>query len=397
VAGIAVHRRSGAAGALPAFETEPLRRGDIALTVTATGTLQPITQVTVGSELSGIVLRVFVDTNDRVTKGQALAELDTTKLLQTTETSRASERSAEAGVAQVEATLRQAEAALARDRELRRISAGTLPSQADFDVAVATEAQASANLKSAQAAVDQARAQVRSNEYDLSQAVIRSPIDGIVLTRSVEPGQTVAASFTAPELFVIAQKLERMKLNVGIAEADIGRVAPGDRAEFTVDAWPSRLYAATVSKVAYGSDITDNVVTYQTELDVANDDLSLRPGMTATADVSVASRTGVFVVPTAALRFDPAQARAALEAVAAAKKASSQSLLPGANRDSAKPPEPAEDRQILGSARIWTLRNGRPVAVPVQLGISDGRQTEISGPGLAEGLPVVTRANTPGS
>ena len=379
----------------PPFETEALHRSDVRLTITGTGTLQPITQVTVGSELSGLILHVFVDTNDRVSRNQPLAELDTTKLVQQTENSRASERLAEAAVAQAKATVRETEAMRERQRNLQQISGGKLPSQSDFDSAVAAADRAEADLKSAQAQVDQAKAQVRGNEYDLDHAVIRSPIDGIVLTRTVEPGQTVAASFTAPELFVIAEKLEKMTLKVGIAEADIGRVKAGDRATFTVDAWPGRLYDATVSKVAFGSAVTDNVVTYQTELEVANDDLSLRPGMTATADIRVAEAHQVFVVSPAALRFDPAAARAALAILQAAKAAGNSSLLPNPSSQAGRAPVPASQDEINlpGVARIWVLQAGRPVPIPVQLGISDGRFTEIQGDRLADGLAVITRAN----
>lgn len=388
------HQRAAAVPTRPPFETESLHRGDVRLTITGTGALQPTNQVTVGSELSGLILRVFVDANDRVTRDQPLAELDTTKLVQQTENSRAAERLAEAAVAQAQATWRQTQAELERQRDLQRISGGKLPSKSEFDSSLAAADRAEADLRQVQAQVDQAKAQVRSNEYDLNHAVIRSPIDGIVLTRSVEPGQTVAASFTAPQLFVIAEKLERMKLKVGISEADIGRVRADNRATFTVDAWPGRLYDATVSKVAYGSVVADNVVTYETELEVANDDLSLRPGMTATADIHVAEAKQVFVVSPAALRFDPAAAKAALAAIQAAK-AASQGLLPKASSGAGRAPVLTEgsESNLPGVARIWVLQDGRPVPIPVKLGISDGKSTEVQGEQLKDGLAVITRAN----
>jgi HlyD family secretion protein len=298
----------------PAYVTEILKRGEISLTVTATGNLAPTTEVTVGSELSGTTLEVYVDFNDRVTKGKPLAKLDTSKLAQQTESSRAAVKSAQAKVAQAEATVKESAAALARQQELHQAS---LVSTSDLEATIATADRARADLLSAQASVGEVEAQVRINENDLSKAIIKSPIDGIVLTRSIEPGQTVAASFTAPQLFIIAEKLERMKLEVAIAEADIGRVAKGQNATFTVDAWPDRSYNAIVSIVSYGSVVKDNVVTYEADLDVRNDDLSLRPGMTATADIRVAESTNVFLVPTAALRFIPT---AAVAAPAAAKK-----------------------------------------------------------------------------
>ena len=372
----------------PAYVTEVLKRGEISLTITATGNLAPTTEVTVGGELSGTTLEVYVDFNDRVTRGTPLAKLDTSKLAQQTEISRATVKSMQAKVAQAEATVKESSAALARQREL---SQAKLVSTADLEVTIATAGRADADLASAQATVGEAEAQVRINEYDLSKAIIKSPIDGIVLTRSIEPGQTVAASFTAPQLFIIAEKLERMKLNVTIAEADIGRVAAGQTSTFTVDAWPDRSYTARVAKVSYGSAVIDNVVTYLAELEVSNDDLSLRPGMTATADIRVAESTNVFLVPTAALRFVPASAT---NAPATAKKSFVQSLIPMPTRRSGRPTNAEAAARTMGS-HIWVLREGQLESVAVRLGLSDGRNTEISGDSLTAGMVVVLRANTP--
>lgn len=394
----AVHRARTASSSGPTFATTPLAKGDISLTITATGNLEPTNEVTVGSELSGTVLEVYVDTNDRVAKGQPLAKLDTAKLAQQTESSRANLRSAQASVAQAEATVKETAATLKRLQELRRVSDGKLPSQSDYDTAVAAADRAAANLLAAQASVAQASATVQINETDLAKAVIKSPIDGIVLTRAIEPGQTVAASFSAPELFVIAEKLEHMKLTVTVAEADIGRLSAGQAATFTVDAWPDRSYAAKVLKVAYGSTVTNNVVTYETELEVANADLSLRPGMTATADIRVAESKDVFLVPAAALRFDPEKAAAAAASAGATQsKSFVQSLTPmpprmGSRTRPASGDEPAA--RAAARSRIWVLRDGAPAAIPVRLGLNDGRQVEVVGEGLAENLPVITRAAT---
>ncbi|MEI6195544.1 MAG: efflux RND transporter periplasmic adaptor subunit [Verrucomicrobiota bacterium] len=370
------------------YVTETLKRGDISLTITATGNLAPTTQVIVGGELSGTTLEVYVDFNDRVKLGTPMAKLDTSKLAQQTEISRATLNAAQAGVAQAEATVKETAAALNRQREL---SQAKLVSTADYEVTIATAGRADADLLSAQAVVGEAEAQVRINEYDLSKAIIKSPIDGIVLTRSIEPGQTVAASFTAPQLFVIAEKLERMKLNVAIAEADIGRVAAGQKSTFTVDAWPDRSYTAKVSKVSYGSAVTDNVVTYLAELEVSNDDLSLRPGMTATADIRVAESTNVFLVPTAALRFVPASTNAAPTAT---KKSFVQSLIPMPTRNSKRPTDTDTAVKSAG-AHIWILRDGHAESIAVQLGLNDGRNTEVSGTGLTEGMLIILRANAP--
>jgi HlyD family secretion protein len=371
---------------VPPYATEILKRGDISLTITATGNLAPTTQVIVGGELSGTTLEVYADFNDRVKKGTPLAKLDTSKLSQQTEISRATVKSTQAKVAQAEATVKESAAALNRQREL---SQAKLVSTADYEVTIATAGRADADLLSAQATVGEAEAQVRINEYDLSKAIIKSPIDGIVFTRSIEPGQTVAASFTAPQLFIIAEKLERMKLNVAIAEADIGRVAAGQKSTFTVDAWPDRSYTASVSKVSYGSAVTDNVVTYLAELEVSNDDLSLRPGMTATADIRVAESTNVFLVPTAALRFVPASTTAA---PTTKKKSFVQSLIPMPTRNSKRPTDTDTAVKSTG-AHIWVLRDGRAESIAVKLGLNDGRNTEISGSGLTEGMIVILRAN----
>ena len=373
---------------VPAFATEVLTRGAISLTITATGNLEPTKEVTVGSELSGTTLEVYVDINDHVTKGQPLAKLDTSKLTQQTESSRAAVKSARARVTLAEATVQESSATLFRQEELSQLSGGRIPAKSDLDTAVATAARARADALSAQAAVGEAEAQVRINENDLAKALIKSPIDGIVLTRSIEPGQTVAASFTAPELFVIAENLAHMKLKVAIAEADIGRVAQGQKSFFSVDAWPDRAYNATVSRVAFGSVVTNNVVTYLAELEVANDDLSLRPGMTATSDISVAESKDVFLVPTTALRFSPATASTAS---AAAKKSFVQSLIPMPTRNSNRPVASDSDTKSTG-AHLWILRNGQPEALLVTIGLSDGRHTEVSGDGLSAGLVVITRA-----
>ncbi|MFT3831559.1 MAG: efflux RND transporter periplasmic adaptor subunit [Opitutaceae bacterium] len=391
--GYGCRQRAEAARLAPSFVTAPVTRGDLTLTITATGNLEPTNEVTIGSELSGTIAAVFVDSNDRVTQGQPLAQLDTSKLEKQILSYRAAVDSAKANVAQAEATLAEAESALTRQQELQRLSGGKMPSKADLDAAVATAARARADLASARAAVSQTEATLASNERDLAKAIIRSPTDGIVLTRSVEPGQTVAASLSAPELFVIAESLEHMKLEVTIAEADIGRVAVGQSSTFTVDAWPDRAYSAKVTKVAFGSSTTDNVVTYATELEVENTDLSLRPGMTATAEITVAARAGVLTVPAAALRYTPA----APAASSAEKKSFLQSIMPMPPRPSAaKRPASTETARPAGTGRVWTV-SGEEAPRPLELkvGLSDGRRTEVSGEGLGEGLAVITNSLTP--
>ncbi len=271
----------------PAYVTEPLTRGNISLVITATGNLYPTNEVVVGSELSGITLEVYVDFNDHVTKGQPLAKLDTSKLTEQTESSRAAVKAAQAKVVVAEATVTESQALLTRQQDLQKRSGGALPSEAALDITIATAARARADLLSANASVGEAEAQVHINEYDLSKAIIKSPIDGVVLTRSIEPGQTVAASFTAPELFIIAEKLERMKLRLPSRKPTSGawpkvRAPPSRSMPIRTAPTPRRF-----RKVTYGSEVVNNVVTYDTELEVPNDDGSLRPGLTATVDIDV--------------------------------------------------------------------------------------------------------------
>ncbi|MFN6018253.1 MAG: efflux RND transporter periplasmic adaptor subunit [Verrucomicrobiota bacterium] len=378
----------------PVFKTENIVRGDIDLIVTATGNLTPTNQVTIGSELSGTVSEVLVDINDTVKKDQPIAQLDTAKLTQQTERNRAILLSAEARVTLAMATLTENTASLARYQDLLELSEGKTPSKAQMDTAQAAVDRSKAELESAKAAVNEAQANLRAIERDLSKSVIRSPVDGIVLSRTVEVGQTVAASFTAPVLFVIAEDLRKMDLVVTVAEADIGRVAAGQKASFTVDAWPTRTYHATVQRVAYGSVITNNVVTYNVELGVENSDLSLRPGMTATADISVARATQVLHVPNAALRFDPESVLEFLKKTDP-KRTLVQALSPGGGRRWSQSPTIQKPAERSKATSVWFLRDGVPVECQVSVGLTDGRITEVSGEGLREGLPVIISASPP--
>jgi HlyD family secretion protein len=234
---------------------------------------------------------------------------------------------------------------------------------------------------------------VKSNERDLEKAVIRSPVNGTILLRKLEVGQTVAASFTAPELFTIAEDLRKMELVVAVAESDIGRVEKGQSVEFTVSAWPKRVYNATVKKVFYGSTITNNVVTYSTELEVNNDDLSLRPGMTATADIFIERKKEVFTVQNSALRFDPAAAAKLGKEEEAGGRTIVQQLSPGGGRrwgrgsGSGLPAGPEKK-----DTSVWVLKDGEPVEVKVTTGLTDGNDTEVSGEGLTEGSDIIVSA-----
>lgn len=363
------------------YITEEVARGDLAVAVSATGNLYPTNQVDVGSELSGIVEKVMVDENDRVKRGQVLAQLDLSKLNDQVTRSKAAVLAAEAQVAQMQATVKETNAALARLRRVHELSGGKAPSQSEMDSAEAAMLRADANEASARAAAAQAAATLRSDQTSLSKASIRSPIDGIVLTRKIEPGQTVAASLQAPVLFTIAEDLARMELQVNVDEADVSQVNPGQMASFTVDAWPGRKYPAEIMRVGFGAQTTEGVVTYKTILKVSNRDLSLRPGMTATADIATANRTDVLLVPNAALRFTPVPA-------AQAEKSGGfvASLMP-------RPPSQPKQAKVKdngASKRVWVLREKQPVAIEVKAGLSNGRYTEILGGELQPGMSVIT-------
>jgi HlyD family secretion protein len=384
--------------ATPVFVTQPLKKGDLTLNVLANGTLQPTRSVTIGSELSGTVKRVLVDVNDRVKAGQVLVELDSAKLGDQVQRSRAALSVAQAVLAQNSATVKETQASLARFEAVARLSGGQVPSAAELDAARAALARAVALEASARANITSARATVSTDETNLSKAAIRSPIDGVVLARSVDPGNAVAASLQAVTLFTLAEDLTRLRLEVSVDEADVGAVQPGQRATFTVSAHPARRYPATIRRVAFGATKTDNVVTYVTTLDVDNSDLSLRPGMTAAATIVATERQDVLLVPNTALRFSPARDEAAAAAAPSGGSRVLSTLLPRMPR-STSPRRAGESPggRSPGMRQIWVLRDGQAVALPVQTGISDGRMTEVSGEGVEAGLNVITDQRSTGA
>jgi len=378
--------RSGTRTGSPRFRTEKVTRGDLTVTVTATGNLEPTNQVDVGSEVSGLVEAVFVDDNDRVSSGQVLARLDTSKLNDEVANAEAALAAAEAHVLQAAASVKEADANLARLEKVAELSGGKVPSVAELDTAEATSARAAAEEASARAAVAQARASLSSAETSLAKASIRSPIDGVVLAREVEPGQTVAASFQAPVLFTLAEDLAAMELLVDVDEADVGQVRDGQPATFTVDAYSSRHFPAVIQRVGYGAHTKDGVVSYTTVLSVDNDDLSLRPGMTATAEITTIERTDVLLVPNAALRFEP-------PAPATVEKRSGtlvSSLLPKPPGSTSKSVSSFSER--YGAQKVWVLSDGQLVGVPVAVGPSDGRLTEIADGELEVGVQAITES-----
>lgn len=387
VAGGMAYRARQAQDAAPVYVTEPVTQGDLNLSVSANGTLQPTRTVNIGSEMSGTVARVLVDVNDQVKKGQVLVELDQTRLAGQLERSRATLASNRAKVTQVEATLKEAQAQLGRFEEVARLSGGKVPSQSELDTARATVQRAQADLSAARAAVTDAQAQVLIDETNLAKTSIRAPIDGVILTRSVDPGNAVAASLQAVTLFTLAENLQHMRLQVNVDEADVGSLQVGQKADFSVSAWPQRRYPATVTRVAYGSTTTDNVVTYPTLLEVENEDLSLRPGMTATATIHSDPRRNVLLVPNQALRFTPASAAAPQDGAGPGGGGVAGVLMPRMPRGARK--QAGDAAGGGGTKTLWLLQDGRPTAVTVSTGASDGRRTEVRGEGIQAGVPVI--------
>jgi HlyD family secretion protein len=384
--------RGGSSSGATQYRTEEVRRGDLVVKITATGTLQPKNEVEVGSELSGTIRSVLVDYNSKVKTGQVLAKLDTTKLEATITQTKASLEAARAKVLQAQATVTETASKLAQYRKVRELSNGKTPSQADMDAAEAASLRARADVANCTAAVMQAEANLRANETDLAKSTITSPINGMVLTRSVEPGQTVAAAMTTPVLFKIAEDLAKIDLHVNVDEADVSGTKEGQKATFSVAAYPRRTFDATVTQVRFGSSTTSGVVTYETILEVDNQDLALRPGMTATADIIVKTVKDAVLVPSAALRFTPpAQEGTAAAKNTAAKKQSRGlvgSLLPGPpRRQQEEQPEKPVDAK--SSQRLWVMKDGKLSPIQVVVGSTNGSVTEIAGGGVTPGTKVV--------
>ncbi len=379
-----------AARTAPSYSTQAVVRGNLTLRVVANGTLQPTRSINIGSELSGTVLKVNVDVNDPIRKGQVLLVLDTAKLSDQILRSKAALAAAHSKVAQTAATVAEARATLGRLEAVAALSGGKVPSKAELDSGRATFARAVADDASARAGVSDAQAALSTDQINLSKASIVAPADGIVLTRNVDPGNAVAASLQAVTLFIVAEDLSKLRLWVYVDEADVGAVKVGQDATFTVSAYLSRNFPARITRVGFGSTITDNVVTYLTYLDVDNADLSLRPGMTATATITATQRRDVLLVPNTALRFAPSSNAPAV------KKSITPNLLPRMPSNNTRK-SAAAGASTAGAKQVWVLPAGKgavPVAVAVTAGISDGHQTEITAGDLTVGMQVITNQKT---
>ena len=289
------------------YRTAAVERGDIRVAISATGTLSAISTVVVGSQISGQVTDVLVDFNDRVTRGQVLARIDPSTYEAQIAQGSAQIASAQAQLRQAQATLANASADFNRKAELGRQK---LVSQADVDLARTAMQQAQAQVNSATAQIRQQTASTQTTRVNLQRTVIRSPVDGVVLTRKIEPGQTVAASLQAPELFTIAEDLSKMKIELAVDESDIGQVKVGQSVSFTVDAFAGRQFKGVVDQVRLSATTTSNVVTYPVVVSVDNSDGTLLPGLTVNAEIEVSKRPNVLKLGNAALRFKPGEGSA---------------------------------------------------------------------------------------
>lgn len=355
----------GRDGAGPAaFETAVATRGPVAARVTATGTVSPLVEVQVGSQVSGRIQELFVDYNSPVTRGQVIARIDPRLFETEVARARANLAAAEAAVVRAQADLTDARLKHERAAGLHARGFGA---KADADTAAATYEAAQAAVASARAAREQAAAALAQAETNLGYTTIYSPIDGVVISRDVDVGQTVAASLQTPTLFTIAEDLRKMEVHTHVAEADVGRLRPGMEVEFGVDAWPGERFAGVVKEVRFAPETVQNVVTYDAVVSVDNPELKLRPGMTAEAVFRVETREDALTVPNAALRFvPPPELLAEVEA-------------------------PPEDDGSGPTRVLWLLPNGDgPKPVRVRVGITDGRVTEVSGDAIAAGDRVIT-------
>ncbi|MDX2482554.1 MAG: efflux RND transporter periplasmic adaptor subunit [Pseudodonghicola sp.] len=371
--GFALWRTLATGDDAAAYRTGLVQRADLVVTVTATGTVEPTNLVEISSELSGTLRAVNVDYNDAVTAGQVLATLDTTKLEAEMAVAAANVSAAEAQLVRARATLDEA-----RDNydRVTALDARGVSSQQSLMAQRAAYGRAVADVTVAEANLDLARAQHGLVQADLDKACICSPINGVVLDRAVDAGQIVASALSAPVLFTIAEDLTRMDVQVAVDEADIGAISEGDAVVFTVDAYDDRSFPATIRTIRFAPETVEGVVSYTAVLSVQNDDLSLRPGMTATADIIVAELSDVLAVPNGALRYAPPQ------------QIESEQSGGGGLLGMIMPHRP-EDQPRASGKSVWVLRAGKPVEVPVVPGASDGSLTEILKGDLRAGEPVI--------
>ncbi|MDZ4098707.1 MAG: efflux RND transporter periplasmic adaptor subunit [Methylophilaceae bacterium] len=365
IGGVYFYNKSNAPKPEEIYRQQEITQGDVAQSVSANGTLNPVTLISVGTQVSGRVSKLYVDYNDKVEEGQILLELDNSLFT--------------AQIAQTMGTINNIQAsvdlAAANEARIRSLYAQEYVSKQELDQAVQA-------LKSARAQLESSRAQLKRDQTNLGYSIIRSPVSGVVIARVVDVGQTVAASFQTPELIKIAQDLSKMQINSSFAEADIGNIKEGQKAKFNVDAFPNRSFEGVVKQLRLNPTIATNVVTYDVVISVENPDEILLPGMTAYVNIEIANRENVLLAPNAALRYKPSTEVAAS---------------PSQQSGKSRPARPAT-AENLGAGKLHVLRfakNGEATieAIPVQIGITDGRMSEIITDQLKPGDKVIVGEN----
>ena len=344
-----------------AYKTEKVSRGEINALVTATGTVNAVTTVSVGTQVSGTIKRLMVDYNSPVKKGQLLAQIDPSNVQAQVDQANANLWSAKATMEKAAVATLDARRTLLRNKDL---FAQNFIARSDLDTAETNAQSAEAQQKVTNAQVGQAQAALKIAETNLQYTNILSPVDGTVISRSVDVGQTVAASFQTPTLFSIAQDLTKMQIDTNVDEADIGKVQVGQTVSFTVDAYPDTIFIGKVAVVRNAPITVSNVVTYDVVIQVDNSQLMLKPGMTANVSITIETRKDVLRIPNSALRFKPAE-------------------ITGKS-------EKSQNKQGMKGTKVWILENDKPKPVKVNIGLSDGNYTEISAGELKEGQEIIT-------
>ncbi len=380
------------------YVTAPVQRGDITQVVTATGSLQAVVTVQVGSQVSGTIAKLYADFNSKVKQGQVVVQLDQDKFKASVEQAKANVVSAQANVAKAQVAVEDGRRTLERNKELRKRD---LIAQSDLDAAKTAYDSAVAQLEVNKAQVALAKAGLEQAAVDLNHTVIRSPVDGIVVSRNVDVGQTVAASLQAPVLFLIANDLSKMQVDTNVSEADVGSVWVDQETNFTVDAYPTRRFQGKVLQVRNAPIMVQNVVTYDAVVGVDNKDLLLKPGMTANVEFLVSRKEGALKIPNAALRFRPPEDKPQIQAAPSGPDGGQRSG--GAARSGGRGAGAGSGSKGKGEGRanregtVYALRDQKATPVRVQVGISDGTSTEVITDQLKDGEQVVVAMSSSGS
>ena len=369
------------------YTTVPVKKGDITQIVTATGSLQAVVTVQVGSQVSGTIAKLYADFNSKVKSGQVVAQLDQDKFKAAVDQAKANLLSAQASVVKAKVTVEDSQRTMARNKELRKRD---LVAQSDLDAAEAAYDSAVAQFEVSKAQVAQAKAGLDQASVDLNHTVIRSPVDGIVVSRTVDVGQTVAASLQAPVLFLIANDLAKMQVDTNVSEGDVGNVWVDQEVNFTVDAYPTRQFKGKVLQVRNAPIMVQNVVTYDAVVGVDNQELLLRPGMTANAEFLVSQKKDVLRIPNAALRFRPPWEKKEAEDVArqTSRAGDGGRGSRGGGSDRSRRAGSGDGRGGR-LAKIYVLKDMQPAQVQARLGITDGSYTEVLDGEITEGQEVI--------